>query len=128
MPKYLSFALATLLSVNAFAQTERQNAEFESENTVAKLACYYQQDYVTAEKIWQKWAEQGNPRAKSNLGYLYLRGCTSPYNPKGRPELNHIKAIPLLEEPHKQASSKLNICWETICRETGTPKKNACAA
>ena len=50
MPKYLSFALATLLSVNAFAQTERQNAEFESENTVAKLACYYQQDYVTAEK------------------------------------------------------------------------------
>ena len=78
MPKYLSFALATLLSVNAFAQTERQNAEFESENTVAKLACYYQQDYVTAEKIWQKWAEQGNPRAKSNLGYLYLRGCTSP--------------------------------------------------
>ena len=56
MPKYLSFALATLLSVNAFAQTERQNAEFESENTVAKLACYYQQDYVTAEKFWQKWA------------------------------------------------------------------------
>ena len=98
MPKYLSFALTALLSVNAFAQTERQNAEFESENTVAKLACYYQQDYVTAEKIWQKWAEQGNPRAKSNLGYLYLRGCTSPYNPKGRPELNHIKAIPLLEE------------------------------
>ena len=98
MPKYLSFALTALLSVNAVAQTERQNAEFESENTVAKLACYYQQDYVTAEKIWQKWAEQGNPRAKSNLGYLYLRGCTSPYNPKGRPELNYIKAIPLLEE------------------------------
>ena len=31
MPKYLSFALTTLLSVNAFAQTEWQNAEFEPE-------------------------------------------------------------------------------------------------
>lgn len=69
---------------------------FAREHTVARGVCAAH-DYQAAIKIWQKWAKQGNARAQAELGRVYLHGCTSPYNPEGRPELNPSQALPLLE-------------------------------
>lgn len=73
---------------------------FAREHTVAQGVCAAH-DYQAAIKIWQKWADKGNARAQADLGRVYLHGCTSPYNPKGRPELDPSKALPLLESAAK---------------------------
>ncbi|WP_373767604.1 tetratricopeptide repeat protein [Glaesserella sp.] len=55
------------------AVAETTDAEFERQNETAKAAML-SDDFATALKIWQPYADRGNKRAQNNLGMMYLDG------------------------------------------------------
>lgn len=78
------------------------DAEFERQNGMAKAACAAE-NHAEAIRIWQPWAERGQPRAQSNLGYVYLKGCTDPVKNNGYgPERDIPKGLALLEQAAAQ--------------------------
>ena len=48
------------------------------------IAAYDRGDYATALRLWQPLAEEGDPYAQNNLGFMYAEGDGVP--------LDHIKA------------------------------------
>ncbi len=101
MMRFRMLLLLTLGVCSACAidpQADWSDAEFERQNEIAKAACAAE-NHAEAIRIWQPWAERGQPRAQSNLGYVYLQGCTDALKNNGYGSERDIpKGLALLEQ------------------------------
>lgn len=80
----MKFKLAKSIAIGCviFGISGLAVANEDYDDAVIAYEALYQNDYVSASKIWHKLANKGNPDAQFNLGLMYHSGAAGVFSEK----------------------------------------------